>query len=116
MNCRQGDLALVIRGVDAGKTVTCLELIAPGSTIPGHEDMPATSENRFARDEGYIWQVDRLLTWHAEQQPTDGLPYCPDNMLRPITPHGVVKQLFELEAIVENKEVQRAKRKAHIHD
>lgn len=116
MNCREGDLALVIRGVDAGKTVTCLELVKPGSTIPGQEDLPTRYENTFALDVGYIWRIDRLLVWTAEHQPSDGLPFAPDRDLQPLTPRGVVKQLFELEGLVESKEAVAAKRKAHIHD
>lgn len=117
MNCWEGCLALVVRGVDAGKQVTCLELIAPGSLVPGQEDIPATYENRFDMTEGYIWRVDRPLKWESVHQGSDGLPFAADAILRPLTPRGVVKQLFTLEGQVEDQEARLAKRvKVRTHD
>ena len=78
MNCKQGDLALVIRGRDAGKMLTCLELMTGGANIGGY----------FMR--GDIWRVDRPISWFvygldvAERE--EFVPYCCDALLMPIRP------------------------------
>lgn len=57
MNCREGDLALIIRGRDAGKMVTCLRLVRAGELVPTSR-CPAPVNDRSLP----AWHVDRELT------------------------------------------------------
>ena len=76
--CQPGDLALVIRDTDAGKVVTCIELV---------DESERTALGMWASN-GPIWRIDRNCMW-ADWN--DGgreipLPYCPDSALLPIRP------------------------------
>jgi hypothetical protein len=76
--CRQGDLALVIRDTDAGKVVTCVELLnARERLLLGVGD-----------SNGPVWRIDRDCMWAdwAEEGREIPLPYCPDSALVPIRP------------------------------
>ncbi len=55
MNCRPGDLAIVIRSSAAnnGKAVTCLELVSAASL-------------NISPEEGPLWRIDRELEWENE--------------------------------------------------
>lgn len=78
LQCKPGDIALVIRGDDkdlnnVGKMVTCHAL----------EDPPGM----ILKFHGRIWRIDRLLTWRYRT--TGALfesRYCPDAFLLPIRP------------------------------
>jgi hypothetical protein len=75
MNCKQGDLALVIRSnaANVGKLVRCLELLPPGSCNTSVENGP-------------LWRVDREMEWDSPLGCT--IPGClaPDWALMPIRP------------------------------
>ncbi|HWG75355.1 MAG TPA: hypothetical protein VN660_01005 [Steroidobacteraceae bacterium] len=74
MNCKQGDLALVIRSNSAniGKFVTCLELLPAGSCNACVEDGP-------------LWRIDRELEWDSTLGKFPGY-LVPDWALMPIRP------------------------------
>jgi hypothetical protein len=78
LNCKQGDLALIVRGDhdnirNIGKLVTCLSL----------EDPPRGA----LRGSGRIWKVDRPLTWRRNKsQQLHEQPYAFDEFLLPIRP------------------------------
>jgi hypothetical protein len=80
MNCKPGDLALVIAssvpetGRNIGKTVTCVRLLNE-------------SEHNIPRDFGPIWLVDRLMD--RFDMSTGAVVPCPwacDRYLMPIRP------------------------------
>jgi hypothetical protein len=72
MNCRKGDLALVILGLpnNCGKVVTCLELLPPGSC-----NVEAAA--------GALWRIDRPLEFEGEFGVIEG-SLAPDWALLPI--------------------------------
>ena len=74
MNCKKGDLALVVRSSAAnnGKLVTCLELLPPGSCNTSAEDGP-------------LWRIDRELVWESPLGEFPGY-VVPDWALMPISP------------------------------
>ena len=74
LNCKQGDLALVIRGsrVNNGRLVTCLELLPLGSC-------------NTSLSVGPLWRVDRELEWENELGKFLGYA-VPDSALMPIRP------------------------------
>jgi hypothetical protein len=104
LNCKPNDLCLIIRGVDSGKTLTVIELLPPGSVIPGREAMPDDPQNRFARALGHVWRTDRELMWYYKYQPAESLPFCPDAHLMPIRPDDDLKLAFETERHLDNAE------------
>lgn len=77
MNCKPGDMAIVIRGEIAGQVLTCLRLANSFEVRAYH----------FPEDIA-IWKVDRLMSWTdfwnecSHQQ----IPYCVDSALMPIRP------------------------------
>jgi len=74
LNCKQGDLALVIGGgVNAGRLVTCLEILPAGSC--GVE-----------RDVGPLWRVDRPIAYEAAGEQLIEGNVAPDMVLMPIRP------------------------------
>lgn len=88
MNCKQGDLAMVVgglKGTQIGKTCTCIRLM---------------SQEEHGRDDGPYWATDRLFSymvlstgwrnWHS---------YCPDRMLRPIGDGRI--EVRELESVAD---------------
>jgi hypothetical protein len=73
MNCKQGDLALVVRGPkkNLGKLVTCIEMVkSPGE---GWTDFKIP-----------VWRVDQKMTWHNDRGKVIFEPYAPDAALMPI--------------------------------
>ena len=83
LNCKQGDLALVIGShpVNSGQVVTCLELLPVGFF---RDDLEPGISQQVDPDEGPLWRTDKPLSWGE-----DGPPYmyiAPDRILRPITP------------------------------
>jgi len=81
VNCKKGDLAVIISGFDTGKIVTCVQLETP-VWLQG-----------YMHDLGPIWRVDRDLTW-MEQSGNSFIkllrkfssPHIPDHHLRPLPP------------------------------
>lgn len=72
MNCKKGDMALVISGPNAGEAVTCIALESP----PGMRLV----DSRMA-----VWRVDRNLIWRRLGDDSEVVrPYAPDHALRPI--------------------------------
>ena len=74
MNCKKGDLALVVRSSAAnnGKLVTCLELLAAASCNTSVEDGP-------------LWRIDRELEWESPLGAFPGF-VVPDWALMPLRP------------------------------
>lgn len=96
MNCKPGDLALVVGpdgDPDVGRMVTCLRLYRVGEKYR-HDNRPYRAGVNF-------WVVDRELHWRK-----DGvlrmLPFCPDAHLMPIRPEGD-EDLEETERIAREK-------------
>lgn len=80
MNCKQGDLALIIRSAagNEGKAVTCLEYMGtPGVMWYGNKMVNLAV--------GYWWRVDRDLNMLSDDifYP-DHSPFVRDDQLRPI--------------------------------
>ena len=74
MNCKEGDLALVIGGRNVGKVVICLELLPAGSQ---YVDETA----------GPLWRVDRALEYLNEALGMTANKYlAPDRILMPLNP------------------------------
>ena len=82
MNCRQGDLALVTRGPNAGKVVTCLEVLPPGFE---RDDLPPNVHQEIDAAEGPLWRTDRPLDWGD----LVFIHLAPDAVLMPIRPDHV---------------------------
>lgn len=79
MNCKQGDLALVIAGDNAGRVLTCLRLIA--------------ADSKYSAD-APIWRVDRNITWYHSYTGKKALfTICPDSILMPINPLGDIEEI-----------------------
>lgn len=82
MNCKQGDLAIVIRGFgeEIGKCVTCIRLLPTGAEVPG-------MDNQFSDHEGAVWEIDTKLTWtYSMSRDLFRIPFASDKNLMPITP------------------------------
>jgi hypothetical protein len=75
MNCKQGDLALVIGSErNAGKMVTCIELLPPGS-------------QQVEDALGPLWRVDRPMVYRIDLLGITAEKYlAPDQFLLPIKP------------------------------
>lgn len=74
MNCRQGDLAVIVRSEagNAGKIVRCIRLI-------GLEEWFGLNGNLIL---DYTWEIDRPLKgWAGDESPK-----IRDGLLRPIRP------------------------------
>lgn len=72
LRCKPGDLALVVRGTQTGKMLTCERL----------ENPPA----RFSLEHSPIWKVDRDMPWGRTLEDARWIPYAPDDALMPIRP------------------------------
>ena len=73
MNCKQGDIAIIIGGkTQGGKMVTCLRLLS-------------RDEHRCHDDQGPIWAVDRECSFETPRGRV-WRKYCPDKVLMPIRP------------------------------
>jgi hypothetical protein len=89
LNCRQGDIAIVVRGPDTGKVVTCVRFIPSGTRI---DTLSAGSHNiakPTAAADG--WEVDANMSMFVlfEDGTADKLPswlgrHAPDHILRPL--------------------------------
>ena len=111
MNCRPGDLALIVRGPrwNIGKQMTCVRLLADGEMVVGDPDIPGASFVHSLGDNP-IWEVDRPVVWTI----SDGsvviarreLPYCCDNVLLPIRPERDEELEREEEIAKSNAEIR----------
>lgn len=77
MNCKQGDLALIICGQSQGQAVTCLEALPEGFR---RDDLPRGINQRISEDEGPLWRLDRPIEWGDLLY----LAIAPDAVLMPI--------------------------------
>lgn len=84
MNCKPGDMALVIGGPreNLGREVTCLELYSPG-IIPTVTPAGAPA---FIESDEVFWLIDRNLTYQNWGGETVDVPYAADCYLLPIRP------------------------------
>lgn len=81
MNCKEGDLALIISGKHKGTMVTCLKLISDKMELP--EVLQATTREN-------IWLVDKEINWSYRNGNFIGyFPYTSDARLLPIRPDEV---------------------------
>ena len=71
MNCKPGDLALVVKGRNRGKVVTCVRLLNGGTQL----------EHGVIRDDEAVWELDRVLSW-----PEGAAAAICDHALMPIRP------------------------------
>lgn len=82
MNCKQGDMAVVIRSSagNHGRTVTCLELIGEGPMVLEHNG------RKYMLSEGFWWRVDRdmNLMFGGTIFMPDVAPFALDKYLMPI--------------------------------
>ena len=83
MNCKRGDLALVILGLpnNCGKLVTCLELLPAGSC-----NVEAAA--------GALWRIDRPLEFEGEFGVIEG-SLAPDWALLPIGSSDLTRTAFD---------------------
>lgn len=78
MNCKPGDLAVVVGGVASlGKVLTCLRLATQ-----------AELEALWFQDDVPVWIVDRTLETLSGRR----LSLAPDCMLRPIRPGDITDE------------------------
>lgn len=77
MNCKPGDLAIVVRSKSGneGKIVRCIRLCTPAE---------ADAEHYWS---GPLWKVDALLV-AKRRGDVKFTPHCPDECLRPIRDPG----------------------------
>ena len=75
LNCKRGDLALVLSGPNGGKVVTCLELLPAGA-------------DSVDDSVGPLWRVDRPLIYTNDVLPgiVASKRLAPDRKLMPIRP------------------------------
>lgn len=87
LNCKPGDLAIVVRSVigNEGKIVRCLYL--------------ATDDEAMEITEGRVWKIDRELLSLSEIGTIRKAAFCEDDILRPIKP------LDELDDVTSDNEV-----------
>jgi hypothetical protein len=71
MNCKQGDIARIIRGPARDKFVTCIRLETPFDVDCAH---------------GPIWLIDSAIPhcFRDSRAPAGDKPYCNDSILQPI--------------------------------
>lgn len=100
--CKPGDLALVIKGRQTGKTV---KVIAPAPDEEVIEAIRIVMGVKFKSviDQGQLWRIDLPITWSNMADPNSGcmVAYAPDNNLVPITPGDEVKHEDKVEELVE---------------
>lgn len=97
MNCKPGDMAVIIASGHSGKMVTCVRLLTAGDAFPT-ADGPAVG--KIVGPEP-IWLIDRWLEWwNADQNHAFEAPICPDSILMPIRP-GAADQPIEADLPVE---------------
>lgn len=70
LNCVKGDMAIVIKGKNAGKIVTIIDYAGPQYFCPGE----------------HIWIIDRPVAWssYVTGYYTTHRPMAMDSVLRPI--------------------------------
>jgi hypothetical protein len=96
MNCRQGDLAIVIGGRASGMMVTCLELLAAGARVAVlgvHGKVVVGSADR-------LWRLDRRIPF--EYVPDGSTVYADvanDDFLKPIRPGDTEHERDEAELL-----------------
>ena len=88
MNCRKGDLALVISGPSTGTLITCLELLPAGWN---RDDLPRGVTQQIDEAAGPLWRTDRSIDWGAPEQNlrhgiSTAMHVVPDRALMPIRP------------------------------
>ncbi len=90
MNCKQGDLAVIIKGYHTGETVTCLEYLGKVRILT---DWPPVN----LRGDNY-WRIDKEVGFKTISRITgeviveNNRPYVPDDWLMPIRPEDLSEE------------------------
>jgi hypothetical protein len=89
MNCKPGDMAIVIHGSRSGMLVTCIRTVTGGEF--------KTSVGLEAANISPIWRIDSLIPWGPlNEPPAIYVPYALDKYLRPIR-GGLTKEQMDAE-------------------
>lgn len=97
MNCKQGDLAIVVRSHagNEGKIVRCLELLHTNQVVDTNGIVHIHALGTVP-----MWRVDGLLKFkNIITDEVAMVPYCADSVLRPLRGDGL------LESIITGEEV-----------
>ena len=80
LNCKQGDLAIVVRSTcgNEGKIVRCLEVMYT-DRVPDVEGWM----HRFAGGPRWVWRIDRTINF-SNMFDVVQIEYCSDDKLRPL--------------------------------
>lgn len=80
LNCKQGDIAIIVRSEcgNEGKIVRCLELLVT-------DKIPDTQGNVWGYRSGRqpVWRIDRTINF-GNGIDTVQVEYCSDKVLRPL--------------------------------
>lgn len=81
MNCKPGDLAIVMRGPkNRGRIVRCIRVLPEFSEVLTQCGRPARTKD----DAGPTWLVEGWVLYNAPPYGWVELPFASDSMLRPI--------------------------------
>ena len=80
LNCKQGDLAIIVKSVhgNEGKIVRCLELLITDKVVAVNGNT-----HYYAGGVRPVWRIDRPITF-ANVFDSAQVPYCADANLRPL--------------------------------
>lgn len=80
LNCKQGDLAIVVRSTcgNEGKIVRCLEVMYASHVIDTNGEVW-----RFAGGPRWVWRIDRTINFGNAFDVVQ-IEYCSDDKLRPL--------------------------------
>ena len=93
MNCKQGDMAVIVRSAanNEGRTVTCLEYVG----LAGHDGLVEIGHGIILMQGGDYWRVDIKLniTNKVVGIRPDCVPYVRDSCLMPISGYKELLQV-----------------------
>jgi hypothetical protein len=94
LNCKQGELALVMSGPSTGQLVTCLAALPAGFQ---RDDLPRGTDQQICETAGPLWRIDRPLEWGDLIY----LYLAPDRALMPIRPLGDGQEMDPIAEVAE---------------
>jgi hypothetical protein len=101
MNCKQGDIAVIVRSAanNEGRIVTCLEYVG----LAGHDGLVETEHGIILMQDGDYWRVDIKLNIKNSRVGTvsDCAPYVRDSCLMPISGYKEPLQVKKEEEITQ---------------